>query len=107
LACLFGLFLLIYRNKFPGKLKLTKYIQSFAIGVQGATFVYLTKWYFNFTYIYLWDSDYVYIIHTIWMFLFAFLSITIGTKKKWEIMRYLGLGLIGVCLIKLFFVDLI
>lgn len=106
-----GLFItaasMIIKGKILNKFRLQAHRQVFAVLAQVTSFVFLTQWYFAITDIYIWNDDYVYIGHTLWMFLFAFLSITLGGRFKWKAMRIIGVVLIGICLIKLFFIDLI
>lgn len=101
------LVVIITRGKFPGTNKLQKFSSIFGVISQFVYFVFFNKWYFGFVDIFVWEYDYVYIGHTIWMFLFAFLSISFGARLGWKVVRYLGIILIGVCLLKLFFIDLI
>src|SRR5699024_3555117 len=97
----------VTRGKFPGTNKPQKFSSIIGVISQFVYFIFFYKWYFGFVAIYVWEHDYVYIGHTIWMFLFSFLSISFGARLGWKVVRYLGIILIGVCLLKLFFIDLI
>lgn len=102
-----ALFLLIMKNKFPGTNKLSKYVANFAVVVQLTYLFFLHKWYFAITDLFVDNYEYAYIGHTLWLFLFAFLSISLGIRSQWKLVRIIGFGLVGFSLIKLFFFDLI
>lgn len=100
------LFLLI-RNKtffisFGGK----EITDKIAIGIQIVYFIFLNKIYLESADYFNLDSDYTYLIHTLLLFTFAFLSISIGRKQNWKHVKIIGALLIIACVFKLFFVDL-
>ncbi len=101
------LFIMMAKGKFPKTNNLQQSTPVLAVISQIVYFFFFNKWYFAFVNVYMWEHDYVYIGHTIWMFLFAFLSISLGIRYSWKIVRYLGIILIGICLLKLFFIDLV
>jgi uncharacterized membrane protein len=102
-----GLFVMTVRGKFPNRESLKAKASAFAIVLQVTYFVFLHKWYFAITDVYAWDREYVYLIHTFLLFLFAFLSVSLGRKWNWKAVKISGIVLIGFCILKLFFIDLI
>lgn len=78
-----------------------------AILMQVIYFLFLNKWYFETTDYFIISSDYTYLIHTLLLLGFAFVSISVGRKHAWKHVKILGALLILVCVMKLFFVDLI
>ncbi|BAQ09066.1 membrane protein [Bacillus sp. OxB-1] len=77
-----------------------------AVVMQILYFLFLNKWYFAWVDRYSWDSEFVLLVHTFLLFAFAFLSVSIGRKLDWRQVKVLGVVLIGLCILKLFFVDL-
>lgn len=77
-----------------------------AVGMQVVYFILLNKWYFAFTAAYTWDLEYVLFVHTFLLFAFAFGSVSFGGKMGWKYVKIVGAVLIGVCVLKLFIVDL-
>lgn len=102
-----GLLVIIVRGKFPNKESLKAKASAFSIVMQVIYFVFLNKWYFAITDVYAWDKEYVFLVHTFLLFLFAFLSISLGRKLNWKVVKIIGIVLIGICILKLFFIDLI
>ncbi|MFS0576218.1 DUF2339 domain-containing protein [Sporosarcina sp. 179-K 3D1 HS] len=81
-------------------------VSGLAVAMQILYFLFLNKWYFAFVETYDWEREFVLLIHTFLLFAFAFLSISIGRKMEWRPVKVLGVALIGLCILKLFFVDL-
>lgn len=106
-ALLTALFIVIWKNRFSFFHGLHNHIAALAFVMQLVYFYILHKWYFAITDIYVMNYEFVYLGHTLWMFLFAFLSVSLGIRYKWNVVKLVGLALIGICLIKLFFIDLI
>lgn len=82
-------------------------IDKLAILMQGAYFLFLNKWYLETANQFELSSDYTYLIHTLLLLGFAFVSISAGRKYDWKQVKIIGVVLILVCVLKLFFVDLI
>lgn len=101
------LFISIWKNKYITIQQLQKNIPTLAVIVQLTYVYFLHKWYFSITDLFIINYEYVYLGHTLWMFIFAFLSISLGIRYMWNIVKIIGMVLIAVCLIKLFFIDLI
>lgn len=102
-----GLFVMTVRGKFPNRESLKAKASAFAIVLQVVYFVFFNKWYFAITDVYDWDREYVFLVHTFLLFLFAFLSVSLGQKWNWKAVKIIGIVLIGFCIMKLFFIDLI
>lgn len=77
-----------------------------AIVMQVVYFIFLNKWYFAIVNVNNWTWEYVLLVHTFLLFTFAFLSISIGRKLNWKHVKIIGVALIGICILKLFIVDL-
>ncbi len=104
---LFLLFVSFIRNRFymtQQQLKLD--VAGLAVVMQITSFIYLNKWYFAIVNVNNWSWEYVLLFHTFLLFAFAFLSISIGRRMLWKKVKVIGVALIGVCILKLFFVDL-
>ncbi|WP_339162389.1 DUF2339 domain-containing protein [Siminovitchia sp. FSL W7-1587] len=101
------LFVIIFKGKLPNKEGLKAKASAYFIALQVTCFIFLNKWYFAITNVYDWDREYVFLVHTFLLFLFAFLSISLGRKWNWKAVKIIGSLLIGFCLLKLFFIDLI
>lgn len=86
--------------------KLKWQVPQLAVVLQVFYFIYLNKWYFSFIAAYDWDLEYVLLVHTFSLFTFAFVSISVGGKLKWKWVKFIGAGLIVVCVLKLFIIDL-
>lgn len=81
-------------------------VASLAIVMQVVYFIFLNKWYFAIVNVNNWTWEYVLLVHTFLLFTFAFLSISIGRKLNWKHVKIIGVALIGICILKLFIVDL-
>lgn len=79
---------------------------TLAVCMQISTFIFLNKWYFAIVWQENWSTEWILLGHTFWLLGFAFLSISVGRKMQWKAVTMLGIVLIGVCVIKLFLVDL-
>ncbi len=77
-----------------------------AIIMQAVYFIFLNKWFLTFVHTYEWDREYILLAHTFLLFAFAFASISIGRKLGWKYVKFIGAGLIVVCVLKLFIIDL-
>ncbi|WP_203248247.1 DUF2339 domain-containing protein [Sporosarcina beigongshangi] len=86
--------------------KLKWHVPQLAVVLQVFYFIYLNKWYFSFIAAYAWDLEYVLLVHTFSLFTFAFVSISVGGKQQWKWVKFIGAGLIVVCVLKLFIIDL-
>lgn len=86
--------------------KLKWQVPQLAVVLQVFYFIYLNKWYFSFIAAYGWDLEYVLLVHTFSLFTFAFVSISVGGKLQWKWVKFIGAGLIVVCVLKLFIIDL-
>ncbi|WP_342506938.1 DUF2339 domain-containing protein [Sporosarcina sp. FSL K6-2383] len=97
----------IMKDRFyvPAK-KLKLDISGLAVVMQIIYFIFLNKWYFAFVNMYAWETEYVLFVHTFLLFTFAFLSISIGGKWQWKIVKFIGAGLLIACVLKLFIIDL-
>ncbi|WP_153730732.1 DUF2339 domain-containing protein [Sporosarcina obsidiansis] len=98
------IFLAILSNTFYISLKWKT--GALAVIMQAIYFIFLNKWYFALVMIGNWSTEWILLVHTFWLFGFAFVSLTIGRKMKWKAVRIIGVLLIGVCLLKLFIIDL-
>ncbi|WP_318617769.1 DUF2339 domain-containing protein [Sporosarcina sp. YIM B06819] len=95
------------KDRFYLALKKLKWqVPQLAIVLQVFSFIYLNKWYFSFNAAYDWDLEYVLLVHTFSLFTFAFVSISVGGKMQWKWVKFIGAGLIVVCVLKLFIIDL-
>ncbi|MDV6377471.1 DUF2339 domain-containing protein [Sporosarcina sp. GW1-11] len=103
-ALLMLLFLSIVTNSFYLSLRIQT--SALAVCMQIITFIFLNKWYFAIVWMNNWSTEWILLVHTSWLFGFAFLSITIGRKMQWKAVKVLGVVLIGACIVKLFLVDL-
>lgn len=99
------LFVTIWRNTTFLPMKIG--IDKLAILLQGSYFLYLNKWYLESASQFELSSDYTYLIHTLLLLGFAFASISVGRKQAWKQIKIIGVVLILVCVMKLFFVDLV
>lgn len=81
-------------------------LSALAVITQVVVFLFLNKWYVSFVSWAGWEYEFVLFGHTFFLFLYAFLSISVGGKWNWKAVRVAGVVLIGVCLLKLFFLDL-
>lgn len=81
-------------------------ISQLAVMVQIYLFIVLNKWYFLATKQLAWNWEFVLFGQTFSWFAFAFLSISLGTKQRWRIVKIIGAALIGLTMVKLFVVDL-
>lgn len=86
--------------------KLKWEVPQLAVVLQVFYFIYLNKWYFSFNDAYGWDLEYMLLVHTFSLFIFAFVSISVGGKFQWKWVKFMGAGLIVVCVLKLFIIDL-
>ncbi|AXH99525.1 DUF2339 domain-containing protein [Sporosarcina sp. PTS2304] len=98
------LFVSIVKDKFYLLLKVKT--SALAVCMQIISFIFLNKWYFSIVWINNWSTEWILLVHTFWLFGFAFLSISLGSKMQWKAVKVLGVVLIGACIIKLFLVDL-
>ncbi|MBE1553046.1 DUF2339 domain-containing protein [Sporosarcina limicola] len=101
------MFLAIMKNRFyvtPKSIKIE--LPQLAIVMQIVYFIFLNKWYFAYVNSHNWSWEYILLVHTFLLFTFAFISISIGRKLNWKHVKIIGVGLIGVCILKLFLVDL-
>ncbi|PIC65176.1 hypothetical protein CSV79_02610 [Sporosarcina sp. P13] len=103
-ALLMLLFLSIVTNRFYLSMKIKT--SALAVCMQIISFIFLNKWYFALVWMNNWSTEWILLVHTFWLFGFAFLSITFGSKMQWRAVKVLGVVLIGACIIKLFLVDL-
>lgn len=78
-----------------------------AIVMQVILFIFINKWTFAVTDFVDINSDFVYLIHSLILLVFAFASISIGKVFSWKWVRILGAILIAATIVKLFFIDLI
>lgn len=81
-------------------------VSGLAVVMQTLYFLFLNKWYFAFAETFNWGWEFVLLFHTFLLFAVAFLSISVGRKMEWRQVKLLGVALIGLCILKLFFVDL-
>ena len=101
------LFIAIMKDKFMIKRADFKVkLPILAIIMQVVYFIFLNKWFLTFVQTYEWDREYVLLGHTFLLFAFAFASISIGRKLGWKYVKFIGAGLIVVCVLKLFIIDL-
>ena len=101
------LFTTIMKDKFMIKLADFKVKLPFlAVIMQAVYFIYLNKWFLTFVQTYEWDREYILLAHTFLLFAFAFASISIGRKLGWKYVKFIGAGLIVLCVLKLFIIDL-
>jgi hypothetical protein len=107
LAILTLMFIAFMKNRlYIKKEKSTIRVASLAIVMQVVYFIFLNKWYFAIVNVNNWTWEYVLLVHTFLLFAFAFLSISIGRKLNWKHVKIIGVALIGICILKLFIVDL-
>ena len=101
------LFTMIMKDKFMIQLAEFKVkLPILAIIMQAIYFIFLNKWFLTFVQTYDWDTEYILLAHTFLLFAFAFASISIGRKLGWKYVKFIGAGLIVVCVLKLFIIDL-
>ncbi|MCG7336669.1 DUF2339 domain-containing protein [Sporosarcina sp. ACRSM] len=86
--------------------KLKVGISGLAVLMQIIYFIFLNKWFFAIAKVYAWELEYILFVHTFLLFAFAFLSISAGGKLQWKPVKFIGAGLIVVCVLKLFIIDL-
>ncbi len=86
------------------KLKLG--ISGLAVVMQIIYFIFLNKWFFAIAKVYAWELESILFVHTFLLFAFTFLSISVGGKFQWKPVKFIGAGLIVVCVLKLFIIDL-
>jgi len=107
IAVLVAMFTAVMKERFyVQSAKLIKKLPLLALFMQIILFLFLNKWYLSSASFYGLDWEYLLLIHTFILFAFSFMSITIGGKMKWRYVRIAGVGLIVVCILKLFLVDL-
>ncbi|WP_172370600.1 DUF2339 domain-containing protein [Sporosarcina jiandibaonis] len=101
------LFITIMKDKFMITLaKFKVKLPILAIIMQVVYFIFLNKWFLTFTQTYEWDTEYILLAHTFLLFAFAFASVSIGRKLGWKYVKFIGAGLIVLCVLKLFIIDL-
>jgi uncharacterized membrane protein len=98
------IFIAIMKDKFM--IKLAVKLPILAIIMQVVYFIFLNKWFLTFTQTYEWDTEYILLAHTFLLFAFAFASISIGRKLGWKYVKFIGAGLVVLCVLKLFIIDL-
>lgn len=69
-------------------------------------FFLINKWLFSAVREYGWENETVLFVHTFLLFLFAFVSISVGRKMDWKAVRIAGFVLLAISFLKLFIVDL-
>ncbi|MFD1928813.1 DUF2339 domain-containing protein [Sporosarcina siberiensis] len=107
-AILITMFISVMKERFYFKsAQLLKKIPLLALCMQIILFLFLNKWYVSTALYYELNWEYSLLIHTFLLFSFSFVSITLGGKMNWRHVRLAGVWLIVVCIIKLFFVDLV
>lgn len=101
------LFIVVHKGSFfyQGE-ALKKAAPTWAFVMQIAYFLVINKWYLALAEFYDWNQDYVYVIQTLYLFMYAFVSISIGKKRNWQAVKVSGVVLVLLCIIKLFFFDL-
>lgn len=106
-AVLTAYFISMMKDKFYVQWdRLTVLRPKLAIMMQIVYFIFLNKWYLSMTSHYNWDREYVFLAHTFLLFAFSFVSISVGRKYSWKYVKFIGALLIGVCVLKLFIIDL-
>ncbi|MBO1911661.1 hypothetical protein J4G37_43580, partial [Microvirga sp. 3-52] len=101
------LFITIMKDKFLIKLaKFSVKLPLLAIIMQVVYFIFLNKWFLTFVHTYKWDTEFILLAHTFLLFAFAFASVSIGRKLDWKYVKFIGAGLIVLCVLKLFIIDL-
>lgn len=86
--------------------KLKENFRTIAFTTQLVLFMFLNKWYLSLVPLFGIREDFYLLMHTFFLFAFAFLSVTIGRKYHWRAVKYAGTILLFICIFKLFFMDL-
>ncbi|SDE74082.1 Predicted membrane protein [Bhargavaea beijingensis] len=81
-------------------------VPAIAFLLQIFYFFLMNKWLFSGVREFGWEHETVLFIHTFLLFLFAFISISVGGKQDWKAVRIAGFVLLAICFLKLFIVDL-
>lgn len=86
--------------------QLVQSLPTLGFAFQIIAFVFVNKWYMSLAVYADLHREFYYLLHTAILLIFTFVSISIGRKQSWKAVKYGGVFLLFISIIKLFFIDL-